>query len=361
MPLTQNTVWIRERFSHMGQHSGYDMLCGALEKHVPESTSIWATSEQTPTRLESLFVHRYYKNLTKPVFYGEHHLIAELRAILHRPFSKKLIHILFAENNLALLSNSLGKLQNKVVATFHQPLHWWIARKQNIKHLTKHLDAAIVLSSAEKNAFEKHLPGKVHFIPHGVDSHFFKPREENRSNNEIQCLFVGQWLRDFPTLENVIKQVTSNKQGIKFNLVVPKDRIDRHVHKETILRLIKHPNVVWHHGISDDDLVRLYQDSDMLVLPLEQATANNAIVEALSSGLPVISTDISSVHDYVTTKCSLLSEPNDAEEMANNITSLINNDALRMELAQEARLHALRELSWERIAEKTLGVYEKLA
>lgn len=62
-----------------------------------------------------------------------------------------------------------------------------------------------------------------------------------------------------------------------------------------------------------------------------------SVVEALETGLPVISFDISAIHPLITNyKEGLLVEPFDCEQMADTMLVLAENNALRKELAQNA-------------------------
>ena len=55
------------------------------------------------------------------------------------------------------------------------------------------------------------------------------------------------------------------------------------------------PNVRVLSGLSDLALAETFRQADVLFLPLQDATANNARLEGLASGLPVVTTDLPAV------------------------------------------------------------------
>jgi glycosyltransferase involved in cell wall biosynthesis len=63
--------------------------------------------------------------------------------------------------------------------------------------------------------------------------------------------------------------------------------------------LSRFDNVHTHRGIDDDTLAELYRNADVLLLPLTDSTANNALLEGMASGLPLVATDLPAVRAYL--------------------------------------------------------------
>ena len=85
------------------------------------------------------------------------------------------------------------------------------------------------------------------------------------------------------------------------------------------------PNVTVFSDIDDATLLRLYQQSDILFLPLIQCTANNALLEGIACGLPVVSTFLPSVKTYVPGAEALLIKDNDPRKFVETVLYLFHN------------------------------------
>ena len=75
-------------------------------------------------------------------------------------------------------------------------------------------------------------------------------------------------------------------------------------------------NVELHSSINDKSLLRLYQSAQILLLPLLDCTANNALLEGMACGLPVVTTDLPAIKDYVNDDCSILAPKGDSKALA---------------------------------------------
>ena len=106
----------------------------------------------------------------------------------------------------------------------------------------------------------------------------------------------------------------------------------------------------------------VYRRGDLFVSPTYSEGFSNTILEAMASGLPVVSTRTVGVVDCLEEgRNGLLVEPRDAQGLADAIARLLDDGALRRDLARHA-LDDVRALySWPAVA-RTIGhVYEEVA
>ena len=94
--------------------------------------------------------------------------------------------------------------------------------------------------------------------------------------------------------------------------------------------------------------------SDVFVLPTQAEGCCNAIVEAVSCGVPVISSDRSFNHDVLDDTCSILIDPNSEEELERAIRAIKEDTALRHRLAQGSERRST-QLTIEKRTEKLLA------
>lgn len=355
--MSRELLFIRERFDHMGDHSGYDLLCEALEKRC-HIRSVWFNHYKPPAGLKKrLWLKLYPENNLSP-YYSEPNFWTEVAALKTNILTSKVIHMLYGENNYNLLGRI--PLKNKIVVTVHQPLEWWLQTTIQLKKFFARADQIIVLSNKEKHAFEEFARGRVSFIPHGVDTEFFHVSEKKKVNDQkLKCVCVGQWLRDFTTLRHIVQRFHDNP-GIEFHLVIPDRKIEIHPHKTALQEIIGSSKTIWHNAISDNELRALYQNSDLLLLPLVAATANNAILEAMACGLPVITNDLGGTRDHTHPSFSELLPAGDVDAFVSSLSNLHANPAKLGEMAKSARKFAVENFSWEIIAKKTLSVYGEI-
>lgn len=107
------------------------------------------------------------------------------------------------------------------------------------------------------------------------------------------------------------------------------------------------------------DLPLLYNAAQMLVLPSFYEGFGLPPLEAMACGIPVIVSNISAMPEVVG-DAALRVEPEDVEGFAVAMNRLLTEDDLRADMIAKGRKRA-RCFSWQRAAQETIQVYQKLA
>lgn len=361
--MTRPTVFIRHRFEHMGAHSGYDLLVPPLLTMLPDTHSIFVNETIPPAWANRVLSSVFYRLQATP-FYKRENLWAELRALAWRPLGGKLVHVLYGEDNLGILARRPFRPGTKVVVTLHQPLEWWHRNGLNPTKLLDGVDAVIVLSQSEARAFGAVTRTPVHFVPHGIDVDFFAPHASGvptmRQSNTPRCVFVGNWLRDFKTLHDVVARLGRPDIAFGFDVVTP-EKADRSAEDAASLAaLVTMPGVTWHRGVNDDELRALYRGATLLLLPLRESTANNAVLEAMACGVPVVTNVTSGIADYTAADYAMVVAAADAEAMASAVLQIVSSPEIRRNMAASARQRAMTDFSWAQIATQVRSIYSDL-
>ena len=146
---------------------------------------------------------------------------------------------------------------------------------------------------------------RVQVIPTGLDTSYWQPGTAEREHERLRLLFVGGNFerKGGRLLLDVFRGLDLQARAELH--IVTRDPVE------------SAPGVVVHHNIDNNslDLLRLYQASDVFVLPTMADCFSNASIEAMAVGLPVITTNMGGIPDIVEHgKTGLLVEPGDGQE-----------------------------------------------
>jgi glycosyltransferase involved in cell wall biosynthesis len=269
--------------------------------------------------------------------------------------SNNIFHFLYGENSFRQTGkvNALAGHKDRLIATYHQIPTFFEQRREQYSFLHT-LDAVVLVSSNQRAFFESMTDAnKVHVIPHGVDTIYFQPPKLQCPHPKFNCLTVGSNYRDNDLHVAVIEAL--NKTPLRENLE---------------FQIIGEPrfsglfsgigNVHYMSGVSDADLLLFYQHADIMLMPLVESTANNALLEAMACGLPIIVTDVGGIRDYIDDSYAKLLPLHNIDAMVDETMNLIGDIELQRKLGKRARQKAEESFSWEIISKQMLQLYQSL-
>lgn len=112
-------------------------------------------------------------------------------------------------------------------------------------------------------------------------------------------------------------------------------------------------NVVFCESLKHDDVADFLNAIDVFVLPTLNEGCCNAIIEAMSCGKAIVSSDLPFNHDVLNTNNSILVDPQDIGQIREAILKLREDSILRNTLAKQA-LHDAQSLTIDQRANKIL-------
>mgnify|MGYP002630517502 CR=1 FL=1 len=194
-------------------------------------------------------------------------------------------------------------------------------------------------------------PKQIHTIYHGLDTQFFQPDATQRVTNPPVILSVGRFVekKGFDILIEACAQLKI--RGIKFNcnIIGPPDESS-----DKVKSLIKHyqleSNIQLLEPVNQTELRQHYLKSTLFCLPCriiadgDRDGIPNVMVEAMASGLPCISTNISGIPELIKDRHNgLLVEPDQVSEMTDALILLLSDEVMRSRLSQIARQTVLKD------------------
>ncbi len=342
-------VFLSQCIPWFGKYTGYEQLPKFINRITVKPKII-----NIKNSIVQRILGKAYSIYRKWPARNSFHTAAELQLAITKFFQPNSIyHILYLEASLPFL-DCWQKAPVNLVGTIHLPPAQW--HPKMLENLGR-LSSAIILYQRDLEFFESYVgKNRIHFIHYGVDIDFFYPLSQEYIKAK-RILFAGHYLRNTSMLHRVIVSLTEKHREIQFDLLVPE-----HARKtDGLLQLLEHPAVTWHKNLSDEALRNLYQTSYILLLPMNNSGANTAIVEALSCGLPIVTTDVGGVRDYGGADIYPIVANDDDQAMIDLIEKYIANPDWRKEIANSCRRFAEQKLAWPIVAQKHSEIYKKLA
>jgi glycosyltransferase involved in cell wall biosynthesis len=198
------------------------------------------------------------------------------------------------------------------------------------------------------------LTRKAHIVPHPamrtVPSLTFRPPTHNR------LLFFGR-IAKYKGLTCLLQACLKlQERRIPFTLVIA-GQGDDFAANEALLQQIACKEIV-HRRIAPDEIDRLFENADIVVLPYIEASQSGVAAYAMGFGKPCVATNTGSLPEVVQDGINgLICPAGDADALANRLETLLANPQLIQLYGANAYAMASGIFSSVSVAQKTLAVY----
>jgi glycosyltransferase involved in cell wall biosynthesis len=197
----------------------------------------------------------------------------------------------------------------------------------------------------------------------GVDETKFYLKEKEKNNSgELKVVLVARMLKDkgifeFINAANLLKDDFGNR--LRFMLVGGIDEFNpAAISADTVNKLCDGTYLTWLGH--QTNITEIYHDADIVCLPSYREGLPKSLVEAMSVGCPIITTEAIGCRECVDEGINGFKVPiGDYQILAERIKTLVNNSDLRLHMGQESRKKMLREMSLSHVIKKTFEFYAK--
>jgi glycosyltransferase involved in cell wall biosynthesis len=319
-------------------------LLGENFRAVPESSPAYSIREQLTIPLD---VRRARADL----FHAPHYVLPPLTPCRSVVTIHDCIHLQFPE----YLSHRLGYAYARSAL--------WVAAHRSARVLT--------VSEASKRDILRYfgIPAtKIDVIYNAIDERFGEaPSEEDVSRvreryqlNDPYVLYAGN-IKPHKNLERLIEAFhLFRRDGLEHvKLLIIGDEISKYASlRRAVHRYKLHQHVRFFGFVPDRTLAVLYRLAGVFVFPSLYEGFGLPPLEAMASGTPVVTSNISSLPEVVG-DAALLIDPYDPTAIAQAMRRVLTEPALRDDLRRRG-LARVKEFSWERSVRRVRQVYDEV-
>lgn len=312
------SVWSKEQIENLVQNlKELNIKCHQID--FSRSIFKWKRHKKASQELEEL--------LTKHSFDFIH---------CHAPIASIITRFVAAKHKVKLIYTAHG---------FHfykgAPIGNWLFYPLE-KYFSKYTDILITINQEDyTRATKKFRAKRIEHIP-GVGIHFEKYRDIPIKKNDIRkelgipkeafvVLSIGE-VNDNKNHETIIRAIKKTKMKDIYYLICGKgDRVEdlkklsKELHLENRVKLL---------GFRDD-IKEICSCADIFAFPSKREGLGLAALEAMSAGLPLITSNVHGINDYsIHGKTGYSYAPNDISGFAKGIIQLKNHPELRRKMGE---------------------------
>ena len=205
-------------------------------------------------------------------------------------------------------------------------------------------------------------PSRLTIVPGATNVDQFKPTQEiGALRDPVRLLYHGRVDQRKGALDFVRAGRQLLDAGEHVRLLISGIGPDVVPAQELVRELTMNDHVDFSGAVPYDEAATAYGRGDLFVSPTYAEGFSNTILEAMASGLPIVSTQSVGVVDCLTDGVNAaLVEPGDVDGLTQAIRTMIHDDAYRIRLAQQAYDDVLTKYSWPVVAEQLERIYQQL-
>jgi glycosyltransferase involved in cell wall biosynthesis len=198
----------------------------------------------------------------------------------------------------------------------------------------------------------------IDVIPNGVDLNRFSPAEDAKSSDVLRLLTVGRLsaTKRIDILIEAIRILYNSGLNVHFAIVGGgqlEQKLRQIVSEANLRDIIKFTG-----RIESEKMPQMYRRHDIFVSASMQEGMSNAMLEAMASGLPIITTRCEGVEELIKGN-GFIAKSTRAEELADAVKKLAVDRELYKKMSAAARKQA-ENFGWDKVAQDYTERYRRI-
>ena len=227
------------------------------------------------------------------------------------------------------------------------------------KPIWKKASALVACSEGLKaRALQFLPPAQIEVIPNGVDLKRFHPAEAGKNPGDLRLLTVGRLsvTKRLPLLLETVELLRG--QGCKVHLTIVGGGAMESELRRSLGEKDLRDSVTLTGRREADRMPDIYREHDVFVSASMQEGMSNAMLEAMASGLPIVTTRCEGVDELIGDN-GIVIDDSQANSLAATIGKLARDRAALRAMSIAARKKA-QSFGWDRAAESYLRIYGRV-
>jgi len=207
---------------------------------------------------------------------------------------------------------------------------------------------------------------KIDVIYYGVDENFKPVKDQNLLENfrnkyklPAKYILYSGSMRKHKNLNNALKAYAVLKDKSHDLVLAGVGLQNQKVLEPLLIELEITEKVKIIPFLDYTELVLLYNSASLLFFPTLYEGFGLPVLEAMACGIPVISSNNSSISE-VSGDATLLVDPANLKEMAESLEKVLIDTSLRRKMISSG-LERAKMFTWKKTAEQTLKIYQELS
>lgn len=333
---------------------------------------LWFTKRVLPDKFRTLF---YTSDIPQMIAQGDYELVhihnpipaLEMKRIAAACLKRKLPYIVSTHGFVEITAleqayrlNPLERIAGQL--WLHQPFHY----------VVDHADLLFGLSPADLPLLHSlGVPeSKIALVPNGVDELYYQQPTEAairrichkfalpypKPPNIPVCCFLGNHTRN-KGLDILVEAFQQTAQP--YLLLVGGKKRD-YPYEQFAAQCGPQQRMVFTDRLDEQEILGLFCYADLFVFPSLADTLPLVILEAMATGLPVLSTTVGGIPHQVSSACGLLVPPGDALAFRNGFEQLVQNPEQLKSMGVNAQQRVKELFDWQQSATIAYKHYEQL-